>query len=58
MVKTPAERVRDSEASRRARGEKQLRVWVPNPKIYGPEDEKQVRDLAAKLCAERTKEPI
>lgn len=54
MVKTNSEKVEASKQKRRARGEKEIRVWVPDPERFGPEDEKQVRDLAAKLCAERT----
>lgn len=51
-AKTTAQRVREAEASHLARGEKQIRVWVPDR----PDDLKQVRDLAKKLCAERASE--
>ena len=49
MAKTTAQRVREAEAAHRARGERQVRVWVPDT----PEDVQQVRDLAATLCAKR-----
>lgn len=48
MAKTNAQRVREAEASRRARGEREIRVWVPDT----PEAKQQVRDLARRLCAE------
>lgn len=48
MVKTNAQRVREAEASHRAQGEKQIRVWVPNQ----PEPISLVRELAKKLCLE------
>lgn len=46
MTKTPAERVRDSEAKRRERGEVAIKVWVPDT----PEDREKVRAFAGKLC--------
>lgn len=55
MAKTTAQRVREAEASHRARGEKQLRVWVPN----NPESVEAVRRLARELCdtAQKEQEP-
>ncbi|MTJ93570.1 MAG: hypothetical protein F8N36_12000 [Desulfovibrio sp.] len=49
MAKTKAQRVREAEAGHLARNEKQIRVWVPNR----AGDIRQVRDLAASLCAAR-----
>ena len=51
MVKSLSERVRESEDARRARGEKQIRVWVP---ADPPEDEQAVRSLARELCTKRS----
>lgn len=48
MPKTPSQRVRDLEASRRESGLKEIRVWVP----ANPEAIRQIRELAAKLRAE------
>ena len=48
MAKSTAQRVREAEASHRARGEREIRLWVP----ANPEAIAQVRELAAKLCAE------
>lgn len=52
MPKSTAQRVREAEASHLARGEKNIRVWVPDT----PAAIQQVRDLAAKLRAEHTKD--
>jgi hypothetical protein len=49
MAKSTAQRVREAEASHRERGEKNIRVWVPDT----PDAIRQVRELASKLCAER-----
>lgn len=38
------------EASRRARGEREIRLWVPD----NPEDIEAVRSLARELCAKRS----
>lgn len=46
MVKTKAQTVREAEALHRARGECQIRVWVPDK----PEEINKVRELARKLC--------
>ena len=48
MTKGRAQRVREAEAAHRARGEREIRCWVPNT----PEAVAQVRQLAARLCAE------
>lgn len=50
MPKPPAQRVREVEASRRARGEREIRVWVPD----NPKDIETVRSLAKELCAKRS----
>jgi hypothetical protein len=50
MPKPTAQRVREAEASHRARGEREIRLWVPDT----PEAVRQIRELAAKLCAENT----
>jgi len=44
--KTTAQRVREAEAAHIARGERQIRVWVPD----NPEAVARVRALAAELC--------
>jgi hypothetical protein len=44
--KTTAQRVREAEAAHRARGEKEIRVWVPD----AAEAIEKVRELARKLC--------
>lgn len=49
--KSTAQRVREAEAFHRARGEKALRVWVPD----NPDAIRQVRELAARLCASNLK---
>lgn len=46
MAKSTAQRVREAEASHRARGEREIRVWVPD----SPAKIKQIRDLANRLC--------
>jgi len=55
LVKSGAEKVRDTEARKRAKGLREIRVWVPDRDRFGPEDENEVRELAARKCAERTK---
>lgn len=45
-MKNKAQRVREAEAAHEARGEKQIRVWVPD----NPDDIAKVRQLAAELC--------
>lgn len=52
MPKSTAQRVRETEASHRARGEREIRLWVPD----NPAAIQQVRNLAAKLRAEHTKD--
>lgn len=47
-MKPTAQRVREAEAAHRARGEKEIRVWVPNR----PDAIAAIRALAVKLCAE------
>jgi hypothetical protein len=47
--KTPAEKVRDTEARKRASGLKEIRVWVPDDQ----DDIGAVRALARDLCAKR-----
>ena len=51
MAKPKAQRVREAEASHRARGEKQIRVWVPDPAKFGAEAANRVRKVAAEECA-------
>lgn len=53
MPKSNAQRVREAEASHIARGEKQIRLWVPTK---NPEDEQAVRKLAKSLCDKRANE--
>lgn len=50
MPKPTSQRVRKAEASHRERGERELRVWVPD----NPDDIAAVRELARELCARRT----
>lgn len=45
MAKSAAQRVREAEASHRARGEREIRLWVPDTL----EAIRQIRNLAAKL---------
>lgn len=47
-MKNRAQRVREAEAAHEARGEKQIRVWVPD----NPDDIAKVRQLALELCAQ------
>jgi hypothetical protein len=47
--KPTAQRVREAEASHRARGEREIRLWVPDD----PDAIQQVRDLAHALRAQR-----
>jgi len=49
--RTAAERVRDSEARRRARGEVAVKVWVPNT----AEARAEIRAFAAALVAKHAK---
>ena len=46
-AKSGADRVADHRRARAARGEKEIRVWVPD----SPEAVRRVQDLAAHLCA-------
>ncbi len=46
IAKTTAQRVREAEAAHQKRGERQIRVWVPDQ----AEAIEQVRSLAAALC--------
>jgi hypothetical protein len=48
MAKSKVQRVREAEAGHRARGEKQIRLWVPNE----IEVIAQIRTIAAKFCDE------
>lgn len=48
MPKTPAQRVREVEASRRARGEREVRLWLPDD----PDTIQRFRDEATKACRE------
>lgn len=48
MPKSTAQRVREAEASHLARGQKQIRVWVPDT----DEAKAEIREHAARLCAE------
>ena len=48
--KSTAQRVREAEASHLARGEREIRLWVPD----NPEDIEAVRSLARELCAKRS----
>jgi len=48
MPKSTAQRVREAEASHRARGEREIRLWLPND----PDLIREFRELAAKLCAD------
>lgn len=52
MPKSKAQRVREAEAAHRARGERQIRVWVPDI----PEAIDQVRRQAAQLCSQHARE--
>jgi hypothetical protein len=57
MAKPPAEKVRDTESRKRARGLREIRVWVPDRDKYGPEPEGRVREVAADEVAKiETKE--
>lgn len=47
-LKDRAQRVREAEAAHRARGEREIRVWVPDNDV----DKEKVRRLAAELCAQ------
>jgi hypothetical protein len=51
MTKSDSDRTRDKEARKRARGLREIRVWVPDRDKYGPEPEKTVRTVAADECA-------
>lgn len=46
MPKSTAQRVREAGEMHKAKGERQIKVWVPDK----PEAVEQVRTLAAKLC--------
>lgn len=48
MAKSTAQRVREAEASHRQRGEREIRVWVPDT----DEAKAEIREHAARLCAE------
>lgn len=50
MAKTKAETVRDTEARKRARGLREIRVWVPDRDRFGPEPEARVREVARGEC--------
>ena len=49
MAKTPAEKVRDTEARKRASGLREIRVWVPD----NAEAVAALREAAARLCADQ-----
>ena len=51
MVKSNAEKVRGTEDRKKAAGLREIRVWVPDRKRFGPEAENEVRALAAEKCA-------
>lgn len=44
--KPNAEKVRDTESRKRARGLREIRVWVPDRDRFGPEPEGRVREVA------------
>jgi hypothetical protein len=48
MAKSNVERVRKAEAKRRARGEREYRLWAPDT----PESRARLRELALTLCEE------
>jgi hypothetical protein len=52
MSKTKAQSVRDAEAKHRARGEREIRVWVPAT----DEAIEKVRSLARRLCRKNMRE--
>lgn len=53
MPKSTAQRVREAEASHRARGERQIKVWV---RADFPEDAEAIRSLAKELLTKRSQE--
>jgi hypothetical protein len=46
-MKSATEKVRDSEARKRASGLREIRVWVPDRDKFGLDAENRVRKLAA-----------
>ena len=52
-AKTPAQRVRETEARKRAAGLKQIRIWVPDD----PDSIAAVRAAARALCGKERRQP-
>lgn len=56
MAKSDGDRTRDKEARKRARGLREIRVWVPDRDKFGPEPEQRVREVARVECGKIEKE--
>ncbi len=50
MARSTPKQVRASEAKRRAAGQREIRVYVPDRDIHGSEAEDDIRRKAAEWC--------